>query len=199
MLFPILSNARKYFLQIFIITVAFPLFHSSYIQKEVRAVEQAAVRRCYEQYKNGIFRYALSITKDEGLSEDILQETFLRFLTAVCVPGKEQAWLYRVARNLCYDHLRKAKREEPEAEMPAHRESRTEIPVYKEVRYAYIELIASLSPVEQEIVTLKIVGGLTHREIGAVLGITARAAQKRYERAIASLREMEDEHGTETL
>ena len=80
-------------------------------------------------------------------------------------------------------------REEPEAE----------IPVYKEVRYAYIELIASLSPVEQEIVTLKIVGGLTHREIGAVLGITARAAQKRYERAIASLREMEDEHGTETL
>ena len=189
MLFPILSNARNYFLQIFIITVAFPLFHSSYIQKEVRAVEQAAVRRCYEQYKNGIFRYALSITKDEGLSEDVLQETFLRFLTAVCVPGKEQAWLYRVARNLCYDHLRKAKREEPQ----------TEIPVYKEVRYAYIELIASLTPVEQEIVTLKIVGGLTHREIGTVLGITARAAQKRYERAIASLREMEDEHGTETL
>ena len=44
--------------------------------------------------------------------------------------------------------------------------------------------------------TLKIVGGLTHREIGAVLGITAGAAQKRYERAIATLREKEDLHGT---
>ena len=148
-------------------------------------MDQAAVRRCFEQYKNGIFRYALSITKNESLAEDILQETFLRFMTAVCLPGKEQAWLYRVARNLCCDHLRKAKWEEPQAELPAHRES----------QYAYIELIASLTPAEQELVTMKIVGGLTHREIGAVLGITARAAQKRYERAIASLRDLEDEYG----
>ena len=152
-------------------------------------MDQMAAERCFSQYKNGIFRYALSITKDAHLSEDILQETFLRFLTAVCLPGKEQAWLYRVARNLCCDHLRKAKWEESETELPAHRET----------QYAYIELIASLTPAEQEIVTLKIVGGLTHREIGAVLGITARAAQKRYERAIASLREMEDEHGTKTV
>ena len=148
-------------------------------------MDQAAIRRCYEQYKNGIFRYALSITKDKALSEDILQETFLRFMTAVCIPGKEQAWLYRVARNLCYDHLRKAQREQPEAEIPVHRES----------RYAYIELIASLTPAEQEIVSLKIVGGLRHKEIGSVLGISARAAQKRYERAIAKMRDMEDEHG----
>ena len=152
-------------------------------------MEQAAVRRCFEQYKNGIFRYALSITKDSGLSEDILQETFLRFMTAACTPGKEQAWLYRVARNLCYDHLRKARWEEPQ----------THIPIHRETEYAYIELIASLTPAEQELVTLKIVGGLTHREIGAVLGITARAAQKRYERAIASLRDMEDANGRKTV
>ena len=148
-------------------------------------MDHAATQRCYEQYKNGIFRYALSVTKDPALSEDILQETFLRFLTAICLPGKEQAWLYRVTRNLCYDHLRKAQREQPEAEIPVHRES----------RYAYIELIASLTPAEQEIVTLKIVGGLSHKEIGAVLGISARAAQKRYERAIAKMRDMEDEYG----
>lgn len=36
--------------------------------------------------------------------------------------------------------------------------------------------------------TLKIVGGLSHREIASVLGITTSAAQKRYERAIAALR-----------
>jgi DNA-directed RNA polymerase specialized sigma24 family protein len=45
---------------------------------------------------------------------------------------------------------------------------------------------------EQEIVTLKIVGGLSHKEIGLVLGITASAAQKRYERAISALRSKED-------
>ena len=133
----------------------------------------------YETYKNGIFRYVLSIMKDRGAAEDVLQETFLKVLTGGlrCTPGKEQTWLYRVARNLCYDHLRKAKREETLVD-----------PVVTKEDYGYLELIASLSPKDQEIVSLKIIGGLTHREIGNVLGISPKAAQKRYERAIAALR-----------
>lgn len=138
----------------------------------------------YEQYKNGIFRYALSITKDPGAAEDILHDTFVKLLSGrnQCAPGKEQAWLYRVARNLCYDHLRKAKREAPSEQISTNSTS----------QYEYIDLISSLSPKEQEIVTLRIIGGLSHKEIGSVLGITASAAQKRYERAICALRSKED-------
>lgn len=147
-------------------------------------MNQSLIYSWYEQYKNGIFRYALSITKDPYLAEDVLHDTFVKLLSGGvrCAPGKEQAWLYRIARNLCYDHLRKAKREHRYAETPAQADN----------RFEYIELISPLSPMEQEIVTLKIVGGLTHREIGAVLGITSSAAQKRYERAISTLRNKED-------
>lgn len=143
-------------------------------------MDRQRVDELYTQYNIGIFRYILSITGDPQLSEDVLQDTFVKLLSGTpgCAPGKEQAWLYRVARNLCYDRLRRQKREQRFASSSAGRET----------QYEYIELIASLSPREQEIVTLKIVGGLTHREIGAVLGITAKAAQKRYERAIAALR-----------
>ena len=138
----------------------------------------------YEQYKNGIYRYAFSITGDAHLAEDILHDTFLKALSGkhAFAPEKAQAWLYRVARNLCYDQLRKQKRELAQAQPPAD----------PETAYAYIELLAPLSEKDREIVTLKIVGGLTHREIGAVLGITAKAAQKRYERAIAALRDKEE-------
>lgn len=147
-------------------------------------MDQALIWSWYEQYKNGIFRYALSITKDPYLAEDILHDTFVKLLSreSPCAAGKEQAWLYRVARNLCYDHLRRAKREQPH----------TQTPTISDSQYEYIDLISSLSPTEQEIVTLKIVGGLTHQEIGSVLGISPRAAQKRYERAIAALRDKED-------
>jgi len=147
-------------------------------------VHQEHIHSLYEQYKNGIFRYILSITKDPHLAEDILHDTFVKLLSGNVriAPGKEQAWLYRVARNLCYDHLRKAKRELPQ----------TTPPMQQAQQFAYIDLIASLSPMEQEIVTLKIVGGLTHKEIGTVLHMRAGAAQKRYERAIATLREKED-------
>ena len=164
--------------------VVFSFSHSSYIQKEVRAINQSLVYSWYEQYKNGIYRYALSITKDPHLAEDVLHDTFVKLLSGGirCVSGKEQAWLYRIARNLCYDHLRKAKREQLFMDPPAQAENQLE----------YIELISPLSPMEQEIVTLKIIGGLSHKEIGSVLGITPSAAQKRYERAINTLRSKED-------
>ena len=146
-------------------------------------MDHSLIDSWYEQYKTGIFRYALSIVKDPQLAEDVLHDAFVKLLSLPkpCAPGKEQAWLYRVARNLCYDQLRKAKREQPREQLSAGTAD----------AYEYIELISSLSPQEQEIVTLKIVGGLTHKEIGAVLGISPKAAQKRYERAIGALRDKE--------
>ena len=70
---------------------------------------RAMVQQWYEQYKSGIFRFALSILKDAQLAEDVLQEVFLRLLTGkyTVESGREKAWLYRVARNCCYDILRK--------------------------------------------------------------------------------------------
>lgn len=133
----------------------------------------------YEQHKTGLYRFALSIVKNPHTAEDVLQETFIRALNAGALPwqpGKEQAWLYRVARNLCYDHLRRQKQAPPEEET-FHTES-----------YSYLELIAPLRPEEQELVSLKILGGLTHAEIAQVLRCTTHAAKKRYERAIAKLR-----------
>ena len=144
----------------------------------------ALVYELYEQYKTGIFRFALSILKETQLAEDVLQETFLRLLSGkgTPAPGKEQAYLYRMARNICYDILRKRKREteeSPNASAPAD-------------SWEFLELIAPLSPKEQEIVSLKIIGGLTHAEIAKVIGTTTAGAKKRYERAIEKLRtEME--------
>ena len=139
------------------------------------------IQTWYEKYKTGLFRYALTLVKKPETAEDVLQEVFLRLLSGRSSPepGQEQAYLYRMARNLCFDHLRRQKRLDQEP---------PQIP-WEQSQYTYIELIALLDPREQEIVTLKIVGGLTHREIAKVLGLTEHAAKKRYERAIQKLRE----------
>lgn len=152
-------------------------------------VDRESVQELYEQYKVGIFRYILSITRDRYMAEDVLQDVFVKLLSgkSYVASEKAQAWLYRVARNLCFDHMRRAKREEPLGERPLEAEE----------SFRYIDLISALSLKEQEIVTLKIAGGLSHKEIASVLGIGTRAAQKRYERAIAKLREKEDGYGTE--
>lgn len=155
-------------------------------------MDKIIVECWYEQHKNGIYRYALSITKDPYLAEDVLHDAFVKLMSKgfQCASGKELSWLYRIARNLCYSQLRRSKREQG---YPAPL-------TVDDARYEYIDLISGLSPLEQEIVTLKIIGGLTHSEIGAVLGISHRAAQKRYERAIHTLREREENaNGTKVV
>lgn len=94
-------------------------------------------------------------------------------------PGKERAYLYRCVRNLCYDELRRRKRinaDEKEATDPSD-------------QYVYLELIAPLKEKDREIVSLKIIGGLTNREVGIIMGLTEQAVKKRYQRAIEKLRE----------
>lgn len=155
-------------------------------------MDKIIVASWYEQHKNGIYRYALSITKDPYLAEDALHDTFVKLMSKgfQCASGKEQAWLYRITRNLCYDQLRRSKREQGYLVPPGT----------SDARFQYIDLISGLPAMDQEIITLKIVGGLTHAEIGAVMGISHRAAQKRYERAINILREKEENaNGTKAV
>ena len=116
-----------------------------------------------------------------------MQEVFLRLLSGKYVVQEEkiQAWLYRVARNCCYDVLRRREREqEIPPELPFH-----------DGQYAYIERIAILDLTDQEIVTMKVLSGMTCREIGKVMGMTGAAVQKRYERAIRKLKEQEEYYG----
>ena len=150
-------------------------------------MDRATIYVWYEQYKTGIYRYALSILKDPHGAEDVLQEAFLRLLSGKYVirEDKIQPWLYRVARNCCYDILRKREREQAlPPELPSN-----------DGQFAYIERIAVLDLRDREIVTMKVQSGMTCGEIGKIMGMTGPAVQKRYERAIKKLKEQEENHG----
>ena len=143
-------------------------------------MNETQIQIWYEQYKTGIYRYILSMTRDPALAEDVLQDTFVKLLTgrARFAPGKEQAWFYKTARNRCLDILK-------------HRDSQPQLPPPspEEPRWEFVELLAPLQDRDRELVALKILGGFTHREIAAITGTTVHAAKKRYERAIQKLRE----------
>ena len=66
-----------------------------------------------EQYDK-LLRYCYAKTKNRELSEDIVQETFLRFWESRSYKdiGKEQAYLYAIARNLCMDEFRRPREAE---------------------------------------------------------------------------------------
>src|SRR4051812_35579471 len=67
------------------------------------------VAALYADFRGRIYGYLRRLTQDEGLAEDLTQETFLRAgksLDSFRGEGDIGNWLYRIATNLFRDSLR---------------------------------------------------------------------------------------------
>ncbi len=76
------------------------------------------IERLYRQHYQPLLRYCLSLTRCTSLAEDIVQDAFLRalknadLLNTLSEP-KCLAWLYKTARNIFLDQVRRVKRMPP--------------------------------------------------------------------------------------
>jgi len=67
--------------------------------------------KLYQLYSTDIYRYSLSILKDEDDAKDALQETFIRYSDHekdFRGEASQKTWLLITARNYCYSILRRA-------------------------------------------------------------------------------------------
>ena len=145
----------------------------------------------YEERKQELFRFLYVILGEQQAAEDALQETFLKAYlhrSRYIEMQQEKAWLYQIARNTAYDILRKRRREFPIENEVLHDVIEQHVEQNgMDSNLLYMEMMAELNEVEREIVSLKIIGGLTHREIAKVLHKTTGSVKKRYERALGKL------------
>ena len=146
----------------------------------------------YKERKQELFRFLYVILGETQAAEDALQETFLKAYlhrNKYIEMQQEKAWLYQIARNTAYDILRKKRREFPIEKnvlsdvVEQHAEQNN-----IDTNLMYMEMIRELNEKEREIVSLKIIAGLTHREIAETLHMTTGSVKKRYERALSKLR-----------
>ncbi len=101
--------------------------------------------------------------------------------------GKPMAWILTIARNLCLQKLRQAKRsaavpfEDWETFLGA-------APGDEADRLILDQFIRELDETERQLVVLHAVAGLKHREIAALLNLPLATALSRYHRALKKLR-----------
>ena len=150
------------------------------------------LEQIYEERKQELFRFLYVLLGDMQSAEDALQDTFLKAYlhrSKYIEMQQEKAWLYQIARNTAYDMLRKRRREFP-IEKEQINDSIEKVAYHEDIHghLIYMEMIADLNEVEREIVSLKIIAGLTHREIARVLHMTTASVKKRYERALNKLK-----------
>ncbi len=153
-----------------------------------------ALGRLYDQLVTPIYRYvALRLRRRED-AEDLTQVVFERIVVALPryrSSGKPfQAWAYRIARNAVIDHVRRERNHEPLD--PLHEHPDDDGPerlsmIGEEIRELR-EAIRSLTPDQQEALTLRFASGLSAEEAAVVMGRRAGTVRGLTFRAIASLR-----------
>ena len=132
-------------------------------------MDNALLKEIYQKYKKEIYIYIFSICKNKPLTEDLVQETFLKALLSLPdSSGNLRAWLYKVARNLTFNELKKQNRLKPLEE----NENPYEDFYLSDERLMLLKALSKLKPEKREILLFQYVGGLGQKEIAKILNIS---------------------------
>ena len=133
-------------------------------------------------YKD-VYRYLYSLSHDASLSEDLAQEVFMaaaRGIGAFRGEATAKTWLFSIARNKWYSHLRKHPRQTApeilseflEAPVPSPEEQYHA----RETVSRIFQLLAQEPERTQRIVRMRL-EGLSFCEIGAAAGVSESSAR----------------------
>lgn len=143
----------------------------------------------YNLTKNKVFYMAYSILQDYHLSEDILQDTYIKFLKhkkKVKVDGNILSYLLEISKNLSLNYVNKHKKVVNINNIVFKYEEQ-----YQE-KFEELKLVKDMKKIlnenEFQIVILKIINELTNNEIAQLLNKPLGTVLWTYNNAIKKLR-----------
>jgi RNA polymerase sigma factor (sigma-70 family) len=151
----------------------------------------------YERYYRQLYRFLFNMTRQKELSEDMVQNIFLRMLKhpeGFMGFGEFKMWMYHIARNSVYDHFRKVKRTPSHSDMKDYEEriegdQHADAPLEKEQELKTLETaMGKLSNENRELLILCRFQELKYNEIAKILNTTEGAIKVRVHRALNQLK-----------
>lgn len=141
-------------------------------------VDNELFMKLYGAYQKELYLYLYSLCRNRHQAEDLLHETFLKALLALPDGHTNmRAWLYMVARNLFYNQQKKKSREILMEEQDYFPEKKTDEDLFEKIleeenRRMLYQAIRRLEIKKREIIQMQYFGGMSQKEIAAVLHIT---------------------------
>jgi len=161
--------------------------------------DRAAQRELYEEYRSRILALCRRYAENPADAEDLMQDAFIKIFKVIgnfkwTRPGSLYSWMSRVSINLAFDTAKRRRRlssqlmyvDDLGEEIP-------EEPAYDETASVPSEvlndMIESLPEGYRTVFRLYCIDGLSHREIGELLGIKEKSSSASLSRARAMLAE----------
>jgi RNA polymerase sigma-70 factor (ECF subfamily) len=163
--------------------------------RDARAGDTDALGQLYDTYRDRVARFATGRLGDAEKAEDVTSETFEAVLRNLGFyrPGTDfEAWLFTIAHRRVTDVFRRRSRrrevaldETVQAAVGGPEEAVLAAERRAEVAGAFRRLRAD----QQEVLALRVLGGLSATQAGEVLGKSEGAVRVAQHRALRSLRE----------
>ena len=163
----------------------------SLIAKIAARNDDDATRRLYRKYRMELFRFGVHVLNDQGLADEMVQETFIKFCQQApnyrADRGPVRGWLFTMARSAAYDIARR-----PSSRPLLPVEDFQLPPQYDTVEEALTTLtvdqaLDKLPSIYAEVMRL-VRDGFTQSEIAGRLGIPVGTVKSRMAKAAATLR-----------
>ena len=159
----------------------------------VQEGNREGLRQLYEKTARSIYGYALAILKQPQDAEEVMQDVYLTVWKQAekYRPGsRPEAWLFTIARNLCYMKFREQKYQADVGLEELNQGENGEFCPQIENAADKLVLQAALRALKEEerqIVLLKNSSGLKHREIAQIMGMPLATVLSKYNRAMKKL------------
>lgn len=154
----------------------------------------ADFQEVYDLYFRDVYRYALSLCRNELLAEEITQETFYKALNKLdSFDGKSKisVWLCQIAKNTYISLCRKNKHLDANADtsrLPADAEIEERV-IDKETAFSIHRILHDLEEPYKEVFSLRTFGELSFKQIAQLFGKTETWARVTYHRARLKIKE----------
>src|SRR5487761_381125 len=157
--------------------------------------DRDALEDLYLMHFDRIYSYLHMSVGNRHDAEDLTTQTFVKMLESInkfrWQSAPFSAWLFRIAHNLAMDHFRARRRWQPEEDVPeppgSEEPSAETLAMHSIGRQSMMELIDTLSPEQQQVLTLKFVFNFANADVATILGKTEGAIKSLQHRALASL------------
>src|SRR5690554_134512 len=184
---------------------------SLYINGQEKAFEVLLNR-----HKNKIYNYIYMKIRDQALSQDIFQETFIKVINTLKKgtyneEGKFLPWAMRIAHNLMIDHFRKSSKVRVISESSSRYEDFTifdllevqdnnveDDMIYSELVSQMVELIEHLPDAQRDILNMRIFKEMSFKDIAKKENVSINTALGRMRYALINIRKLIEKHNLVT-
>lgn len=161
----------------------------------ISEIERQVYTDIYQTYSGKLYGVCLRYVNDRDTAEDLLHDSFIVIFSRLDTlrdPSKLEQWMSSIVRNIAFQHLKKTQQMPetslesiPEPIMEENTVHFTDIPLDK-----LLDVVDKLPEQYGNVFRLSVLEGLSHKEIGAILGIAPHSSSSNLARAKQMLRKV---------